>query len=186
MRNDELPGWTTDGGVVEPAEAVGAYAERGQVVKGVCRAKGCTRRVELEPANLCGQGLGRLTMRQIEKLWRCQRIEGCGLEFHKEKALNPLRLDHFVGKPNVRIRVRCRGNGCKFFRLWRVEEMIAGLRKRSQGDGRTEVEALGAMMTSGCPLCKKANWVAEVLWVNTDTMGWKALGERSFDKLESR
>ena len=61
--------------------------------------------------------------------------------------------------------------------------MIAGLTKRRQGDGRTEVEKLGAMMTTACPLCKRSNWTADVLWVSTDTMGWKALGGQLFDDL---
>ena len=47
-------------------------------------------------------------------------------------------------------------------------------------------DALGAMMTTPCPLCNKASWTAEVLWMDTSTMGWKATGERSFDRLEGR
>jgi hypothetical protein len=120
-------------------------------------------------------------MRQVQGLWRCQRLDGCGLDFHNEPPLHPLRLDQFVGRPNVRVRLRCRGDRCKFFRVWRVEEMIAGLVKRRQGDDRTEIEALGKKMTAACPL-KRVNWTAEVLWVSTDTMGWKALGERSFEQ----
>jgi hypothetical protein len=150
-------------------------------VKGVCRARGCNRRVELDPKDLCGGGLALLNMRQVQTLWRCQRVEGCGLDFHKEKPLNPLVLGQFVGRPNVRVRLKCRGDRCKFHRLWRVEEMMEALEKRKQGGGRTEVDGLGAMMTTACPLCKKVNWAAEVLWINTDTMGWKARGERSFE-----
>jgi len=176
------PGWVSHSGVVEPAETVAAYAARGQAVKGTCRSGGCNRRVELEPKALCGAGLALLNMRQVQGLWRCQRLDGCGLDFHNEPPLHPLRLDQFVGRPNVRLRLRCSGNGCKFFRVWRVEEMIAGLVKRRQGDDRTEVGKLGAMMTTACPLCKRTNWTAEVLWVSTDTMGWKALGERSFEQ----
>ena len=71
------------------------------------------------------------------------------------------------------------------FRMWRVEEMIAGLEKRSRGGDRTEVEALGGMMSSACPICKKVNWTAEVLWIDTGTMGWKSMGERSFERLEA-
>jgi hypothetical protein len=168
--------------VVEPAETVAAFAARGQAVKGTCRSGGCSRRVELDPKALCGVGLAQLSMRKVQGLWRCQRLDGCGLDFHNEPALHPLRLDQFVGRPNVRVRLRCRGDRCKFFRVWRVEEMIAGLVKRRQGDDRTEIEALGKKMTAACPLCKRVNWTAEVLWVSTDTMGWKALGERSFEQ----
>jgi hypothetical protein len=63
--------------------------------------------------------------------------------------------------------------------------MIAGLEKRGQARSRTEVEGLGAKMTAACPVCKRVNWTAEILWINTDTQGWKALGERSFDPRES-
>jgi hypothetical protein len=121
-------------------------------------------------------------MSQVKRLWRCQRIDGCGLDFHDEPPLNPLRLGQFVGRPNVRARLRCRGNGCTFYRVWRVEEMIAGLEKRRQGDDRTEVLGLGTKMTTACPLCKRANWTAELLWVSTTSQGWKTLGERSFSE----
>ena len=180
------PGWVSHSGVVEPAETVAAYAARGQAVKGACRSSGCNRRVELDPKALCGVGLGQLSMRKVQGLWRCQRLDGCGLEFRNEPPLHPLRLDQFVGRPNVRVRLRCRGDGCKFFRVWRVEEMIAGLTNRRQGDDRTEIEALGKKMTAACPLCKRVNWTAEVLWVSTETMGWKALGERSFEQRGAR
>jgi hypothetical protein len=150
-------------------------------MKGQCRSDGCYRKVELDPKELAKRGFGALSMRRVQGFCRCQRLEGCGLEFHDGPADNPLRLMHFVGRPNIRVRVRCRGNGCKFFRMYKVEQMIAGLQKRRQGDERTEVAALGAMMTSPCSICKRSNWQAEVLYVNTDTMGWRANGEKTFD-----
>ena len=183
--NHPPPGWVSENGVDQPSESVTAYAARFQTVKGVCRARGCTRRVELDPKSLCGDGLALLSMRQVEALWRCQRLDGCGLDFHKEKALKPLTLGQFIGRPNVRVRIRCRGNGCKFFRVWRIEEMIAGLEKRGQGSDRTDIDDLAAKMTTACPMCKRVNWTADLLWVNTETMGWKALGERSFEAREA-
>ena len=178
-------GWTVLNGVLAPGNRAADFAAREQTVKGICRAKGCSRRVELDPKSLCGQGLGLLSMKAVEKLWMCQRLDGCGLDFHAETPLIPLRLGQFVGRPNVRLRVRCRAGSCTFFRIWRVEEMIAGLEKRGHAGDRTEVEALGGMMSSACPMCKKVNWAAEVLWIDTGTMGWKAMGERSFDRLEA-
>lgn len=184
MATDAPPlGWTSRSGIVEPSEDVAGYAARRQMVRGVCRAQGCRRRVELDPTELRKVGLGQLAMRTVQKLWLCQRLDGCGLDFHSEPPLIPLRLEQFVGKPNVRLRLRCRGAGCKYFRVWRVEEMIAALQKRGQGDARSEVAKLSPMMKSPCPLCQRSNWTAEVLWVNTDTMGWRQLGERSFDTL---
>ena len=41
--------------------------------------------------------------------------------------------------------------------------MMAGLEKRGQGGARTEVDSLGAKMTSACPMCKRVNWTAEIL-----------------------
>ncbi len=173
-------------GVVAPSSTVAAYAHRVQTVKGFCRARGCSRRVELEPKALCERGLGQLDMRQVQNLWRCQRIDGCGLAFRDEPMLNPLLLGQFVGRPNVRLRLRCQADGCGFHRLWRVEEVIAGLDRRCQDGARTRVATLGQAMTSGCPMCKKVNWTAELLWINTASMGWKALGERSFEPREAR
>ena len=174
------PGWTCADGIVAPGERVADFAARGQGVKGVCQSRGCFRKVELDPQALCKGGLAALGMQQLQRLWMCQRLDGCGLDFHNEPMALPLRLDLFVGKPNVRVRLRRRGGGCKFFRIYAVEQMIAGLERRKQGSGRTEVAALGGLMTGGCPACRKTNWGAEVLYVSTETVGWKAVGGRSF------
>ena len=181
MARDEPSGWAATGGILQPSDLVSGYAARVQGVKGTCRNTGCRRSVELDPKELSDLGYGRIPMRKLQQLWRCQRLEGCGLSFHNEPAQNPLRLSQLVGRPNVRVRLRCQGNGCKFFRVWRVEEMIAGLEKRGQGDERTDCDTLGAKMTSGCPLCKKVNWKSDIVWVNTDTAGWRALGEKTFE-----
>ena len=97
--NGPPPGWVARYGVVVAMEAVAGYAAHGQVVKGICRAKGCTRRVELDPKALCAVGLGLLTMKQVQTLWRCHRVDGCGLDFQKDRPSNPLILGQFVGKP---------------------------------------------------------------------------------------
>ncbi len=71
-----------------------------------------------------------------------------------------------------------RGDRCTFHRLWLVEEMIAGLEKRGQGS-RTEVDELGAKMTTACPTCKRVSWAADILWVSTDTWaGGRAASDR--------
>jgi hypothetical protein len=119
-------------------------------------------------------------------MWLCQRPDGCRVEYCDTAPEAPLRLSHFVGRPNVRLRLRCQGHECRFCRVWRVEEMIAGLEKRKQGGANTEIDALGKMMSAPCPLCKQAGWTAEVLWVDTGSMGWKANGEQCFERLESR
>ncbi|HLZ84119.1 MAG TPA: hypothetical protein VKQ54_11185 [Caulobacteraceae bacterium] len=178
-------GWTVRGGVVSPGDLVADYAAREQGVQGVCRGRGCSRRLDLEPKALSAIGLGLLSMTVVKKMWQCQRPDGCRLDYHDTAPEAPLRLAQFVGRPNVRVRLRCRASPCKFHRVWRVEEMIAALRKRGQGGEATAVDKLGAMMTSPCPLCKKAAWTAEALWVDTGSVGWKVNGERAFEAIES-
>jgi hypothetical protein len=186
VARDDLPGWTAENGLLSPSATVGGYAARGQSVKGACRAEGCSRRVELEPEHLCKLGYALLTMDKVQRLWRCHQLEGCGLSFHKEPALRPLRLGLLVGRPHIRVRLRCRGNDCKFHRVWRVEEMISGLAKRRQGDDSTDIDSLGAKMTAPCPICKKTNWEADILCANTESAGWRAQGERMFETTERR
>ena len=171
---DMPAGWVAIDGTVQPSENVAGYAARHQTVKGKCQRSGCSRRVDLDPKGLCGEGLGSLSMQQVKTWWRCNRAGGCGLDYHNEPPAFPLRLEHFIGLPNVRIRLRCRGDKCKFHRVWPVEVMIKGLVERGQGDERTEIDKLGAKMTSACALCKKSNWTADVLWANTESMGWRA------------
>ena len=57
--------------------------------------------------------------------------------------------------------------------------------RRCSGGERTESDKLAAEMSSGCPHCKKSNWVADVLWANTDTVGWTAQGAAYFDRYET-
>jgi hypothetical protein len=186
VRDGLPPGWTSINGIVGPGARVADFAAGGQAVKGVCRSQRCFRRVELDPNAISKSGLAALSMSQVQRLWMCQRLDGCGLDFPPEAPALPLRLELFVGRPNIRLRLRCRGGGCKFFRLYVVEQIIAGLARREKGGGHTEVSALGALMTTACPTCGKTNWAAEILHVDTGAMGWRALGERSFDSIPAR
>lgn len=179
------PGWVAIDGTVQPSEVVAGYAARHQVVKGKCTRSGCNRRVELEANALCRDGLGAIPMQQIKAWWRCQRAGGCALTFHNEPPAFPLRLEHFTGLPHVRVRLSCRGDRCTYTRVYPPEVMIKGLVGRGQGDERTEIAKLGAKMTSACPLCKKSNWAADVLWANTETVGWKAQGSAYFERYET-
>ncbi len=170
-------GWVSHDGVLRAGVRVQDFVARAQRIVGTCRHDGCSRRLVLQPQELQRQGLGQLNIGDVKRLHMCQRIGGCSLSFHHDPPERPLRLAHCLGKPFVRIRVACRGTGCRFHRVWKVEEMIAGLVKRGQGDHATEIYGLGARMTSPCPLCKRANWRVDVIWANTDQMGWKARGE---------
>ena len=177
------PGYTSFCGAVEPRPDVAGYAARGQVCHGKCQQDGCTRRLRLDPDALVKLGLGPLPMRRIKEWHHCNRPTGCALSFWEDEPAIALQLQHFVGMPSTRIRLKCRGRDCKFHRVYLAEAVIKGLVARKAGDGRTTIKALGALMTSGCPLCRKTNWEADVLAPDTDTGGWRTAGpERYFDR----
>jgi hypothetical protein len=165
---------------LEPASQVAAYAARGQVLKGSCQTKECNRRVRIEPKDLCGKGQGLLTIKHIEQLNRCHRLDGCSLNFYAAPRLPPLHLEWLTGRANVRVRLKCRGNGCTFVRVWVVEQMIEGLKNAGKGHGGTNVHELGKLMTQPCRLCKKVNWTADILWADTGTLGWRQGGEDKY------
>lgn len=184
-QSDRPPaGWVALGGVIEPGESVAAYAARRQTVRATCRSDGCNRNITIDPVEQAKRGFGAVSMRRLRGLWTCHRLDGCTLGFFEDKPEIPLCLYAFVGRAHVRVRLRCQAAGCKFYRVWTVEEIVAGLEKRGVGGERTEVDGLGKLMTTACAVCKRVNWAADVLWVDTDTMGWKALGERCFEAAE--
>lgn len=178
--NGPPPGWTTSNGVLEPASQVAGYAARSQVFRGRCETKECNRKVRIEPKDLCGKGQGLLTMKHVEQLNRCHRLDGCSLNFYADPGAPELRLEWLTGRANVRVRLKCRGNGCTFVRVWVVEKMIDGLKKSGKGHGGTDVHELGKLMTQPCQVCKKVNWTADILWANTDTLGWCHGGEDKY------
>jgi hypothetical protein len=90
-------------------------------------------------------------------------------------------LSSFEGHPCVRIRVKCQADRCKFFRVWRVEEMERGLLKRGKANGFTRISELAPLTTEPCPLCRKVRWAVDVLWANTDSALWRGRGEAIFD-----
>jgi hypothetical protein len=67
--------------------------------------------------------------------------------------------------------------------MYKVEQVIAALERRKKGGGRTEVAALGALMSSPCTACRKTHWAAEICHVDSTTMVWRALGESYFESL---
>jgi hypothetical protein len=122
-------------------------------------------------------------MRRIRDLWRCHQLDGCELTFYDDTPDNPLRLGHLEGLLHVRVRVRCRADKCRYLRAWRAEEMVKALTERGAGDERTEIVQLAGLMKSPCPLCARCNWTVDVLWANTDSVGWRQGGGKVFDRI---
>ena len=179
------PGWVAICGTLTPSGVVGAYAARAQSVRGSCRAKGCRRSLDLDPVELCADGLGAISMERIKRLWRCHRVPVCEITFHDAPPGKPLRLVDLTRRPHARVRVRCRKAECAYSRVWTAEALIKGLADRRQGDERAPVDGLAGKMTSVCPHCKAADWAVDVVWADTSTMGWRTLGEKYFERYRS-
>jgi len=182
---DEPPaGWVSIGNVLKRGVSVFAYGARGQSVRGTCDgANGCRRTITLDPRELGRCGMGQLSMDQIQKTHRCNKLEGCILSFHDLPADIELTLDRLTGKPHVRVRLKCRG--CNLVRTFIAEDIIAKLRASKKGDGGTRLEGLGKLISGPCPAksCGKSNWTVDVLWLLTDTVGWHQMGERMFESM---
>lgn len=183
MTSDGPPaGWNAIDGALRPGVRVADYAARDQPTFGSCTSYGCKRSVKLDPKDMCGEGMGRLSMAAVQNLHRCNRMTGCGLSFRDGDMADEPCLSQFEGRPFVRVRLKCEADRCKFYRVWRVEEMIAGLIKRGKGNGFTRIGQLARLMTEPCPVCKKVRWGSDILWANTTTAGWRAAGEKLFDE----
>ncbi len=180
---DPLKGWVSLSGILQPGGSVADYAIRLQRVLGSCHDEFCRRRVTIDCTELRRKGLGQVMMYQVKKLAVCNHIDGCTLQFHDEKPDNPLTLRHLLGRSNVRLRVACQGKDCKHFRIWRVEEMIAGLKEHDRGGDYTDVTALGGLLKAPCPTCKGERWRVEILMADRDSATWRTQGERYFDLL---
>lgn len=170
-------------GSIQPGETIADHALRGQTLKAICRAEGCYRRLTLDPAHLRRCGLGALTARKVQALFHCHRLDrSCGLDWLLERPAFPLALAPFVGLQHVRVRLACRTDRCSSQKLFRVEEVVAGLKARSQGDEQTAVDLIGAMMTTPCPTCAKAAWTAGLICADRNSLGWRSRGEGVFDQ----
>lgn len=178
-------GWVSLGGVLVEGPKVADYAARGQNVRGVCsgRANGdCKRTLTINSKRLCEEGFGRLAMKRVSSMFRCQRLDDCMARFWDLEPDLPLSLSVLKGRRYVRVRLKCRG--CGLSRGFTPEEMIARLEAAGKGNSGTLVKGLGGKISGSCPnkACGKSNWEADVLWANVETMGWKTMGERVFDE----
>lgn len=176
------PGYIEFCGTIQPGETITDHALRGQALKAICRAEGCYRRLNLDPVHLRRCGLGALTARKVQALFHCHRIDrSCGLDWLLERPAFPLALAPFMGLQHVRLRLACGTDRCPSQKVFRVEEVVAGLKARGQGDEGTTVDLVGSMMTTACPTCGKAAWSASLICADRNSLGWHQRGERVFD-----
>lgn len=170
---DTPPGWTAISGILEPGQSLLDYAARNAEVTGLCRQRDCKRRAAIDFVFWVEKGFGRLTLPDLQRMLRCNRPDGCALDFMGGHPKLDLALSQISGKSNVRVRFKCRGQGCKFSRVAVVEKVIAGLLADKRGDGSTLVCDLPKLLKGACGTCGKVNWQVDVIWANTETAGWR-------------
>lgn len=182
MSQEPPDGWVAMDDTLVPAKTIAGYAARGEELQGGCQAHGCRRRCWIDPHARYEVRLRDLPLATLQNLFRCNRLDGCGFAFTAPRSDQSVRLADLYGRPNVRIRIRCRS--CGWTRSPRPEEVAGVLARSKTGGAHTRVHAApAAMAAKPCPACKKADWSAEVVWLRTDTAIWRAKGESLFDGL---
>jgi hypothetical protein len=168
------PGWTVLDGVLAPQQSIGGFAARHQTVRAICRQKDCRRNCAIDFERWVEKGYERVSFRELQRMLRCNRPDGCALEFEGEVSPLTLQLNQISGQANVRIRFACTAGQCNHVRTATPEAVIARLLAEKRGDPSTPVCDLRGLLKGPCPTCGKSNWKVDVLWANTASNGWRA------------
>ncbi len=171
-------GWLIASGILQVDRTVRGYYLRQQAVNGRCHTRDCRRTCWVDVRRLQADGLGALRMDQVKSLFKCQRLDGCGMVFHDELKAESLKLESLCGRRAVTIQLRCRG--CKNELKVAPEHLIARLKAEAKGGGDTEVRDLANLMTGACKTCGKTAWAVDVAWPDPETWG----GRRMIDLAE--
>ena len=132
MSQEPPDGWVAMDDTLVPAKTIAGYAARGEELQGGCQAHGCRRRCWIDPHARYEVQLRNLPLATLQNLFRCNRLDGCGFAFTGPRQDQSVRLADLYGRPNVRIRIRCRS--CGWTRSPRPEE-VAGVLSRSRTGG---------------------------------------------------
>ncbi len=163
-------GYQAASGVLEPSDTVGGFLARHDTVRGQCQSQDCKRTCHINLPLLAARGLAAMQISVIKQLWRCHALGDCSLDFRVESGPG-LPLEALLGRPHVSIRWKCRG--CKFFRTSLPDRVIASLEAKKLGGGGTPIRDLGKLIKGPCQACGKSNWDIDVLWPNTESVGYR-------------
>ncbi|HEY8570912.1 hypothetical protein [Phenylobacterium sp.] len=164
-------GWRVshDGELVEDRSVAG-YVARGREVKGLCQLRDCRRRCHLDLERLAERGLGALSIGELKPLYRCHRLDGCGLDFSEQYGAE-LTLGMLAGRDHVGVRVAC--GGCRKSTVVRPEQVIERLKLEGRGGSDTPVATLADLARQPCPKCQARRWTVAVLWLDpAQTPSW--------------
>jgi hypothetical protein len=106
--SDRTPprGWRVVSSTLVPDPTVTGYIGRGCEVKGVCHLRDCRRRCELDLPRLVQRGYGSVAVTDLIRLYRCNRVTGCALDFHEEHGAE-ITLSTLAGRDHVWIKLTC-------------------------------------------------------------------------------
>lgn len=170
-------GWLIASGILQADRTVRGYYMRRQDVAGRCHTRDCRRTCHVDIKRLHADGLGSLRMDQVKSLYRCQRLDGCGLDFHDDLKAESLKLDRLCRRPAVGILLRC--CGCKVARKISPEHIIEVLKAEGIGGPETEVRDLSGLLSKPCKACGKTTWEVQVAWPDPETWGGRRMIDRA-------
>lgn len=161
--NGQFPpkGWTVGPGYIAEVPTVLGYFQRRCNIVGRCQTQECRRTSRFEYDRLLKQGLADVSAAQVMRTLRCNKLDGCSIEFREEPGL-AITLGQLAGMANVGALVRCMGCGDK--RMTTVSAFLRQLSAHGKADATTSIKDIGKLITGPCPKCRQTNWDVMFPW----------------------
>lgn len=168
-------GWVAPYGVLLVDSSIGGYLAGCREVSGRCSKQDCRRTCHLNLELLATQGLARIAVSTIARTFKCQRLDGCGLEF-TDRSDHGLPLADLARHPWSEIRFTC--EACKHAHAARPEAVLAKLKAEARAaalpaTAPNTLEKLLAATPKPCGKCGAVRWRIEVLWPDTTSFGFR-------------
>ena len=128
---------------------------------GRCYRRDCRRSCHLDYQQLIRDGLGAIPVHRLAQTYKCNRIEGCMLEF-QERPDRVVILSELTGRDYVGAEIRC--GICRATYITSVEGLILRLTQANQGGAETPIKNVGKLIRGPCGKCKVARWDVQFLW----------------------
>jgi hypothetical protein len=154
-------GWTIDAGYIAEVSTVLGYYQRRCNVVGRCQTQECRRTYRFEYDRLLKQGLADVSAAQIMRALRCNKLDGCAMEFREEPSLT-ITLGQLAGMANVGALVRCMGCGGK--RMTTPAALLRQLVEHGKADAATSIKNIGKLITGPCAKCNASRWDVMFPW----------------------
>jgi len=155
------PGWSVSTGYLAEVRTVRGYYLRRCEVTGRCQRQDCRRSCYFDYVRLMKDGLADVDAGRIKTTFKCNRLDGCSLQFYEEPGL-AISLDDLARHDNIAPKIRC--TGCGHSVVTTTAALIRQLTDAGQGGGSDSSRNVGARIRGPCPKCKQATWEVTFLW----------------------